>query len=64
MASVQVRCSPGFPLGGGFPAEQFLLRRYSFLLCKNKMCKTTADQHPRGAPCISRIQKKGEKTVS
>jgi hypothetical protein len=23
MASVQVRFSPGFPLGGGFPAEQF-----------------------------------------
>jgi hypothetical protein len=33
MASVRVRFSPGFTNGGGFPAEQFLLRRYSILLC-------------------------------
>jgi hypothetical protein len=25
MASVRVHFSPGFPLGGGFPAEQFAL---------------------------------------
>jgi hypothetical protein len=31
MASVQVRFSPGFPLGGGFPTEQFLLWRHSIL---------------------------------
>jgi hypothetical protein len=29
MASVGVHFSPGFPLGGGFPAEQVLLRQYS-----------------------------------
>jgi hypothetical protein len=34
MASVRVRFSPVFPLGRGFPAEQFLLRRYSILLCR------------------------------
>jgi hypothetical protein len=32
MASVRVLFSPGFTNGGGFPAEQFLLRRYSILL--------------------------------
>jgi hypothetical protein len=25
MASVRLRFSPGFPLGGGFPSEQFAL---------------------------------------
>jgi hypothetical protein len=32
MASVWVRFNPGFTNGGGFPAEQFLLRLYSILL--------------------------------
>jgi hypothetical protein len=35
MASFLVRLSPGFPLGGGFPVEQFLLRWYFILLCGN-----------------------------
>jgi hypothetical protein len=33
MAAVWVQFSPGFPLEGGFLAEQFLLRRYLILLC-------------------------------
>jgi hypothetical protein len=33
MASVRVRFSPGFTNGGGFIAEQFLIRRYWILLC-------------------------------
>jgi hypothetical protein len=28
MASVRVHFSPGFPLGGGFPTEQFALARW------------------------------------
>jgi hypothetical protein len=33
MTFVWVRFRPGFTIGGGFPAEQFLLWRYSILLC-------------------------------
>jgi hypothetical protein len=36
MASVRVHFSLGFTTGGGFPAEQFLLRRNSILLCGKK----------------------------
>jgi hypothetical protein len=39
MASVRVHFSPGFPLGRGFPAEQFLLRRYSIWWIFSKLYK-------------------------
>jgi hypothetical protein len=39
MASVRVHFSPGFPLGGRFPAEQFLLRRYSIWQIFSKVYK-------------------------
>jgi hypothetical protein len=42
MSSVRVRFSPGFPQGGGFQAEQFLLQRYSILLCGKKKCAKQA----------------------
>jgi hypothetical protein len=32
IASVRVSFNPGFPLGGGFPAEQLLLQRYSIVV--------------------------------
>jgi hypothetical protein len=53
MLSIRVRFSSGFPLVGGFPAEQFLLCGIQFCSVGNKMCRagaaTTADQHPCGA---------------
>jgi hypothetical protein len=39
MASVRVHFSPGFPLGGGFPAEQLFLRRYSIWRIFSKVYK-------------------------
>jgi hypothetical protein len=39
MASVRVHFSPGFPLGGGFPAEQILLLRYSIWRIFSKVYK-------------------------
>jgi hypothetical protein len=39
MASVQVHFSPGFPLGGGFPAEQILLLRNSIWRIFSKVYK-------------------------
>jgi hypothetical protein len=33
MTEVRLHFSPGFSLGGGFPAERILLQRYSILLC-------------------------------
>jgi hypothetical protein len=39
MASIRVHFSHGFPLGGGFPAEQFSLRRYSIWRIFSKVYK-------------------------
>jgi hypothetical protein len=55
MMSFRVLFSPGFPPGGGFPAEQFLLF--------DKMRKTTADQHPL-VLCVPLEYRRSKKTVS
>jgi hypothetical protein len=56
MLSDRVHFRTGFPLRGeNFPHSSFCSGGIQFFSAGNKMSKTTADQHPRGALCVSRI---------
>jgi hypothetical protein len=53
MLSVRVCFSSGFPLGGGFSPEQFLLRKYSILLCGKVQPEQPINTHV--VLCMNRI---------